>query len=371
MEKTLALTTRILAKVADIEEKFDKIRKGLKVFVLELDLRRRGFLTAFDLQQFLASKNIFFAIAEVNLFVAAWDWDLDGRLGYEEFLNWAGGEESDEFSTNELSQMLTLEIKTLQDLENEKFRLNHNEDFNILDLFLGIENKSKSIPCNSLKTFARSQGLSLSDHQTLSIIKRISKSTTNEISYFEFADFFLCNKSYFALAEGFPDPELSPLSMSYSVQKSLIDNEKSEFFSLTPIKPGKKLEKDCNNGQELEKLRVFLALKKDFTVKALFKWFAGKKKTINRIRFEKGCKKLGADGKALLFMLLDKDLDGEVAEDDFWDVFAPRSEGYRLLLANRARQNVDVGLETLGIVKRVLGMMITESEVCFGSSSGD
>ena len=214
MEFCTALIAKILGKIAEVEEKLDQFRKSLKVNCRDLDLNGVGFITASDVIDFLDSQMVGQGLAEVNLLVMAWDWDLDGKLDYEEFLRWAGGKVSDEVSTNELTQMLFLEIKLHQDLENDKYRLSTFSSITILDLFLQLESKSQSITLECLQNFMKSENYPITTSQGLMLIKRIVKKQANEITYFEFADFFLYNKSFFFLSESFPDPELSPLSLN-------------------------------------------------------------------------------------------------------------------------------------------------------------
>ena len=356
MEFCTALIAKILGKIAEVEEKLDQFRKSLKVNCRDLDLNGVGFITASDVIDFLDSQMVGQGLAEVNLLVMAWDWDLDGKLDYEEFLRWAGGKVSDEVSTNELTQMLFLEIKLHQDLENDKYRLSTFSSITILDLFLQLESKSQSITLECLQNFMKSENYPITTSQGLMLIKRIVKKQANEITYFEFADFFLYNKSFFFLSESFPDPELSPLSLNYSVHKSIIDNN-SEKFEFSQFNSAKKDEGQKNEDildDSKERLKIKLSLKKDFTVKALFKWFAGKKRVVNRSRFEKGCRELGLEWNGKLFQQFDKEMDGEVNEDDFFEFFAPKSEGYRLLLMNRAKQSIDIGQETFNIIIEIL-----------------
>ena len=344
---------KIFEKIEEIEGKLSQNRGNLKVNCKDLDRFEHFFITGADIINYLGEQGIMLSEPEANLFIANWDWDEDGKLTYDEFLNWADVKEYSEVSTNDLGQMLYSEIKGLQELEAEKFKLNQIEGFNTLDLFTSIEAKNSSISSQNFQTYIKENTNNKLTYFN-KIFKRICKSDALEIHYFEFTDFLLYNKAYFFLCDNYPDLTLNPLSLNYSVYKSIIERtpERSEIFSISPQKPSTSsysitdLE---NQNQKIEKLKVTLALKKDFTIKGLFKYFAGKKKTVNEFRLQKGLQKLGIENGEV-FYYLNTNFNNELNEENFFDAFAPSSEGYKLLLRNRAKQSVEIGKETMNLI---------------------
>lgn len=346
--------SKVFEKIGEVEEKLEELRLGLGIDCKDIDVFCSSFITAADIMSFLQGKSVILDQAQANLFVANWDWDQDGKLSYAEFLNWADCTKPHQTSTIELTQMLCSEIKALHEIEAEKFRLNQLDGFNTLDLFISIEPKQSYISIEKLKTFLEEN--SNSQMKFLSkALRRICKSHSTQINYFEFTDFLLYNKAYFCLCGCFPDQTISPLSLNYSVCKSIIENspERSGIFSVSRLSPNKSqasIKEDPT--EKLNELKVSLALRKDFTVKGLFKFFAGKKKTVNKIRFQQGLHQLGLN-QSDLFDQFSTNADNKLDEEHFFEYFAPRSEGYKLLLRNRAKQSVEIGSETMSLISEI------------------
>lgn len=350
---------KVFEKIDEVEDKLEELRLGLRVNCADIDVFCNNFITAADIVSFLQTKSVALDQAQANLFIANWDWDQDGKLTYAEFLNWADCYKPHEISSTELTQMLCSEIKALHEIEAEKFRLNQLEGFNPLDLFISIEPKQAFISIEKFKIFI--EEISNSQLKFLSkALRRMCKSHSTQINYFEFTDFLLYNKAYFCLCGYFPDQTISPLSLNYSVCKSIIENspERSEIFSVSQQSPYKTFVSAKEDPTDkLNELKVSLALKKDFTAKSLFKFFAGKKKTVNRTRLQKGLQKLGIRENDLFDQFSPK-ADNELNEEHFFDFFAPKSEGYKLLLRNRAKQSVEIGNETMSLISEIFKLSI-------------
>ena len=274
-------------------------------------------------------------------------------------------------TSNELTEMLFLELQHLQALEENKYRLSRFKHFKILDFYDFFEKTQELIEINSIKIFLQEFDFEYDIKLISKVFRRITKGYNETISYFEFADFFLYNKAYFILGSCYPNREVSPLELNYSINKNHYINtgEKSEIFSRTckkikEFEDMKHIEKQSIEVyNEIELIRRVLATKKDFNIRKIFKIFTGKSRIITFKKFMDAIKFLGLeknkDQALIFFMKYDKDKDGSLNIEDFSTIFRPENEEYRLLLQQHTKFRHKLSSETLKILSNMLNILIS------------
>lgn len=362
----------ILAKTISTERKLRHLRPTVNFNFLDLDTFNNGFITGADLKRFLYSQSISAKDKEIYLFLNQWDWDRDGKLTLPEITNWCMCEINGNSTNNEFSEMLLIELRYLIDLEEDKYRLKKIEGFQILDAYEFIVGSKGVVNTQCLINFLEDFEYVCEPELLWSVVKRIARGMDNDFGFFEFADYLLCNQAFLQLGPSYPNSNTSPMEFNYSIEKKQIEKtgRNSKVFSRTYEK-FKEMEenqweykKQTEFNQEIEILRRALAGKKDFSLKKIYKFFAGNKKNVGIKQFTNSINRLGIEKNseeiALFFMEYDKDNDGNLSLNDFFNMFAASCQEYQKLLQNHVHIQCRLSAETLIIVSRMLNILMSE-----------
>jgi Ca2+-binding EF-hand superfamily protein len=370
-----ALLSEIMHKILELEKKLENLSRYAIISFKDMDVNDNGSLTATDIRRYLGSQSISVSEQEVFLFINQWDWDCDGKLSKKEIQVWSNCQVNGSQSSHELAEMLYNELKYLKDQEETKYRLNVYKGFNILDAFESIEKPDQFITIQSLSDFLNAFGYSYSQDLLKKLMIRITKSYSNIISYFDFADYFLCNQGYFSLGSVYPNPITNPLEMKYSIHKNYIFNtgERSEIFSREYEKFVETQEEALNiaKNQEIlaniENLRRTLALRKDFNIKNIFEFFAVASDSIDIKSFEEKITKLGLNKThediLFFFFAYDEDYDGLLNYDDFFSIFAANHKVFKMLLNNHSKFETVLKPDTIVIISNLLNILVSDISV--------
>ena len=288
--------------------------------------------------------------------------------------NWTGCEFNGYQTSQEIAEMLYIEIKNLKEIEENKFLLSKCKGFSILDLYDYIEKTDTIIDLSNLSNFLQKFNYCYDLKLLSKAITRISRSKTNSISYFQFADYFLCNQAYFLLGDSYPSPESSPLELNYHIIKNYTKRigERSEIFYRTYEKYTKTKEdkkhfiKLQKNSAEIEALKRILALKSEFNLKELYKFFAGNHKKISQKNFAKALEKINIlknNEEILEFYANFCRNEQKLSFQSFFRIFASESEEFKDLLFNHTKVQSQLSFEALKIVSKLLNLLIPDFEI--------
>jgi Ca2+-binding EF-hand superfamily protein len=357
VEKSQAIFSEIIRKVVAEEESRKELREKAVGNFRDFDRFGRGFVTAADLKFYLGKRGVDVRDCECLLFVYCWDWDRDGKLSYAEFANWCKIEMMDEESNSFLTEMIVLSITALREIELIKFQLNSVKEISVIDLFESLVSEENYISAMDLCKLCWGYNIQITEELAGNICRKINKTSEEAVFFFDFAEFCLFNKGYHLAGSG-PDPEITPLSMKYSIYKDISADlsERSEIFSRTlerSIFHSVAESTNVNNHiteNDLEALRRRLALSSDFTMPEIFRWFADKKGKISRSVFVEKLRKIGVQKEIKMILELYDEIDetktGGVGIAELGKLLVPMSEGYRLMLKNREQLKVNIGQES-------------------------
>ncbi|CAG9331443.1 unnamed protein product [Blepharisma stoltei] len=205
---------RLFFQIAETERSIERSRQNLcrdydfdpySAFRL-LDQTAVGGLSSYDLRNFLSRSRVFVTIEELDLLVAQYDSNLDGRLSLEDFYSFILSSEDVSLRTiakersryplssiaeHKLARHIELEASYQGQLENLKKHLHSRYDFSLSNAFRAVDSdRLDFISPYEIRNFLRRNGYAVQDSDLDGIIRRIDTDSDGRLSYEEFAQAF-------------------------------------------------------------------------------------------------------------------------------------------------------------------------------------
>lgn len=239
------------------EQEIDKFRESLcqsidfEIYTAFrfLDSEVRGSLSATDFEIFLRKNKRIYDYGYLQLFIAQYDGNLDGRLSINEFSRFVLPATNDllrdtvalrtpyttltvEMQAN-LLQLLELELNYHEEIEKLRFEINLLADFGLLDSFRALDiNRMNAIDKLSIRGLISRNGYYLSESEISAILRRVDTDGDGHINYIEYVDAVMPKK-----ARG-----SSPMRKHYNQANALeqsgrFDSSSKSLYGSRPLSP--------------------------------------------------------------------------------------------------------------------------------------
>lgn len=343
----------------------------------DIDFRDKGYFDFYDLKELLKNSDV--DDDEIGNLLQQWSGDQSGRVQYRDFVKWVlpynkFPKPISEYSVRlsfdtrySIKRLFEKEIDFIRKFEQYKQEFSDSIDQSYLDAFkIFGDGQTTMITRENLYNFLLKNGFRTNYDRLEGIFRRLDKDSNGFITYNDFAENFNtcrpCNKLYKSKS----NQEITRSTQDMS-RENLHAYERKQNIKNIKIPSDPILKKVFKELIEIEKRleaeRKKLALRKDFTVEAVFSLFDKKKKKIlSELDIDIGLRNMNiqASGNQVFYIVrhYDKDKDGMLNLSDFYDIFLPKRSSYGLMVKNRSGPS-KLSIETFELLVETFHIIIS------------
>ncbi|OMJ92997.1 hypothetical protein SteCoe_4076 [Stentor coeruleus] len=357
----------------------------------DIDYRDKGYFDFYDLKDLLRNSEV--EDDEILNLLHQWSGDINGRVQYRDFVKWVLpynkfpkpiSEHSGRLSFDirySIKRLLEKEIDFVRKFEEYKQEFSDSIGESYLEAFKILGNgHSTMITKENLYNFLVKNGFRTNFDRLEGIFRRFDKDSNGFITYDDFVDSFNTCRPYGKLQKSKSNKEFarniqeltrSTQEITRSTQDMFRENthahERKQNIKNNQIFMNPILKNMFEGFIEIEKTleaeRIKLALRKDFTVEAVFSLFDRKrKKRVSENDIDIGLMNMGIptfeNPGYYIVRHYDKDRDEMLDLSDFYRIFLPKRSYYGLIVKNRSGPS-KLSIETLELLNETFRIIIS------------